>query len=396
MESGRGGGKFDEVFNCFVSKYKNEVGGYGKLLGRGAFGEVRDIKYKNKQMAVKVIEKEKEEKIDGEKLAMNLRSNNIIKIHKIYNDENFKEYARQIEKEKAGRSRENIESSIKDKYYDFIIMEKAVLRDLGKLNEFFHRHNLLKLIETHVFDEDSGDHLLRFYARQIIGALEVLDRNNYIHFDIKPENLLISVNLIIKLSDFSLLREVDENTNEFKLPGGTPGYMTPEYYINKYVKNDVARKQDYFALGSTLFLIKYGLPLLRYKKYDDNEMNADRIVDLLVRNINILKSQVLTDKDFINFIICLIDYNPNDRANFEKIYRNKWLNKYINNGKLDRTIMAFENDEEKLIMELQKKDFIIKKEEYLEKTKDFKNESTSKSNKFRFKKKKKIMIFEFL
>ena len=40
-------------------------------------------------------------------------------------------------------------------------------------------------------------------------------------------------------------------------------------------------------------------------------------------------------------------------------------------------------------MELQKKDFIIKKEEYLEKTKDFKNESTSKSNKFRFKKKKK-------
>lgn len=384
------GGKYDDVFEYFTNKYKNEVSDCGKLLGRGAFGEVRDIKYKNKTMAIKVIEKEKEENIDGEKLAMNLRSFNIIKIHKIYTDENFKEYAKIKEKERdKDRDRERKDLSIKDKNYDFIIMEKAVLRDLGKLNEFFHRHNLLKLIDTHLFDEDSGDNLVRFYARQIIGALETLDRNNYIHFDIKPENLLISVNLIIKLSDFSLLREVDDNEKEFKLPGGTPGYMTPEYYVNKYVKSDVARKQDYFALGSTLFLLKYGLPLLKYKKYDDNEMNADRLMDLLSRNINHLKSQVLTDKDFMKFIISLITYDPDDRANFDKIYRNKWLNKHTINDKLNRTIMAFENDEEKLIMELQKTDFLIKKEEYLEKTKDIKNESTSKSNKFHFKKKKK-------
>ena len=32
------------------------------------------------------------------------------------------------------------------KDYDLNIMDKDVLRDLGKLNEFFHRHNLLKLI----------------------------------------------------------------------------------------------------------------------------------------------------------------------------------------------------------------------------------------------------------
>ena len=160
------------------------------------------------------------------------------------------------------------------------------------------------------------------------------------------------------------MREVDDNEKEFKLPGGTPGYMTPEYYVNKYVKSDVARKQDYFALGSTLFLLKYGLPLLKYKKYDDNEMNADRLMDLLSRNINHLKSQVLTDKDFMKFIISLITYDPDDRANFDKIYRNKWLNKHTINDKLNRTIMAFENDEEKLIMELQKTDFLIKKEEY--------------------------------
>ena len=50
-----------------------------------------------------------------------------------------------------------------------------------------------------------------------------------------------------------------------------------------------------------------------------------------------------------------------------------------NNTELDRTIMAFENDEEKLIMELQKKDFLIKKEKRLKK------ENHSSQIKFRFK-----------
>ena len=328
--------KYESIFKEFKNR-ETDIVGYGKVLGRGAFGEVRDIKIKNKMMAGKIVEKDKNETSEEEKLALDLRGHNIIRINKIYS------------------------RKINNKYFDLIIMDKAVLRDLGKLNEFFHRHNLLKLIFDKPFDDDSGDFLLRFYTRQIIRGYEVLDRNDYIHFDIKPENLLITVNLVIKLSDFSLLKKAEDN---MKLPGGTQGFMTPEYFLEKYVKSELAKKQDYFALGSSLFILKYGQQLLKYKKYDDKRMNADRLTDLIDKDIQYIKAKKFTDKDFKDFLISLIQFKPEDRPSFERIFRSIWLNKNIE--QLDRTVMAFENDEEKLIMELQKQDFLKEKQNLME------------------------------
>ena len=215
--------KYNKIFEEFKNNNKREIFQVGKILGRGAFGEVRDVTYKNKVMAGKVIEKDEDEQTQEEKFVLELRGFNLIKMNKIYT------------------------RKINNKYYDLIIMEKAILRDLGKLNEYFHRHNLLKLIYEEPFDEKSGDYLLKFYAKQIINGLETLDRNDFVHFDIKPENLLVTVNLILKLSDFSILRKVNTQikSEKIKIPGGTPGYMTPEYYINKYVTSEDAKKQDY-------------------------------------------------------------------------------------------------------------------------------------------------------
>jgi serine/threonine protein kinase len=347
--------KYNKIFEEFKNNNKREIFQVGKILGRGAFGEVRDVTYKNKVMAGKVIEKDEDEQTQEEKFVLELRGFNLIKMNKIYT------------------------RKINNKYYDLIIMEKAILRDLGKLNEYFHRHNLLKLIYEDPFDEKSGDYLLKFYAKQIINGLETLDRNDFVHFDIKPENLLVTVNLIRKLSDFNILRKVNSQikSEKIKLPGGTPGYMTPEYYINKYVTSEDAKKQDYFALGACLFILKYGVQLLKFKKYDDSKMNYDRIISLLEKNIAYIKSQKCTDKNFMNFLIKLIMYTPDERPSFEQIYRNKWLNE--NSKELDQTIMAFENDEEKLIMELQKQDFLVKKENIIQKE--------GNQYKFRFKKK---------
>ena len=343
--------KYEDIFNEFLKK-ENDINKIGKVLGRGSFGEVREIKVKNKTLAGKIVEKEKNEKNEGEPLALDLRGQNIIRINKIFS------------------------INYKNKYYNLIIMDKAVLRDLGKLNEFFHRHSLLKLIFDS-FDDNSGDFLLRFYSRQVIRGLEILDRNDYVHFDIRPENLLITVNLVVKLSDFSLLKKVEDN---IKLPGGTQGFLTPEYYLDKNVSSDVAKKQDYFALGACLFIIKYGIQLLKYKKYDDKRMNADHLIDLIERGISYIKAKKYTNKHLKEFLISLIQYKPDDRPYFEQIYRNKWLNKNVE--ELERTVMAFENDEEKLIMELQKKDFLTKREKKV-------NQNKSKQIKFCFKKKLK-------
>ena len=103
-----------EIFEKFL-----EPAEIGKVLGKGAFGEVRDVIIKGKTMAGKIIKKEKLEQTDEEKYSEELRGQNIIKISKI------------------------LQKKIGESYYSLIIMEKAVLRDLGKLNEFYFRHNLL-------------------------------------------------------------------------------------------------------------------------------------------------------------------------------------------------------------------------------------------------------------
>ena len=341
--------EFIEIFNSFQrDKHFNAV---GKLLGKGSFGEVRDISVKNKIMAGKIVKSKNFEK-NGEYVAYDLRGQNIIKINRI------------------------IQKIINGEEYYLIIMEKAILRDLGKLTDYYHNHNLLKLI-FNPFNEVAGDNLLRFYSKQIVNAMEILHRSNYVHFDLKPENLLISISLIIKLSDFSLLKKINERET-LKIPGGTYGYLTREYYIKKdKVTAEEARKQDYFAFGAVLFFLKYGRQMLKYKKVDDNDINIMNILNGLGKEIFTIRSGKFTDKDFIDFILSLIGYTPNDRPNFEQIYRNNWLNKNLE--ELNQIFWGFEYDEEKLIMELQKNDYLIEREKTINK----------KPSRFKFKKNNK-------
>ena len=98
---------------------------------------------------------------------------------------------------------------------------------------------------------------------------------------------------------------------------------------------------------------------MKYKKYDDKKIIADRIVDLLLRNRNYINKQRLIDENLIYFLLGLVNSKPEERLNFEQIYRNKWLNKNVNY--LDNVVTNFETDEEKLLIELLKQDFIIKK-----------------------------------
>ena len=40
------------------------------------------------------------------------------------------------------------------------------------------------------FKETIGDNLLKFLSRQIVKGLELFERNELIHFDVKPENII--------------------------------------------------------------------------------------------------------------------------------------------------------------------------------------------------------------
>ena len=352
--------KIEEIKSLFRKfKFKDEeIKEIGKkIIGTGGFGAVSQVIDKNdNKYAGKLI---KREKIDRKDYTHLPKGPHIVNIMKKYDEK------------------------IDDEYYRLIIMEKALLKDLSTINHDLHLNKRLKLILSPPFEGNIGDNLLRLFACQIISGFETLDRNDYFHFDIKPENILIFKRMKLKISDFDFLSEpndikVNNNKNRLRIPGGTHGYLSPEYYQDKEVSLNIAKKQDYFALGSTLFELKYGEAMIPFEDYHNKLMNADYIIDLLQRSIDLLKSKrIITDKDFANFLLSLIEYDANERPNFEEIYRNKWINK--NREYLKNIYLTNFEDEDKLLMEANKSDFLLTK----------KSEVKKNNSKFIFKRKKK-------
>ena len=188
----------------------------------------------------------------------------------------------------------------------------------------------------------------------------------------------------MKLSDFSLLRSQNSKNIEnglFRIPGGTYGYISPEYYENDLILVDDSKKQDCFALGSTIYYLKYGRHMLDYPIYNnDDDKISDCIMDLLQKAMDNIKSQKLSDQDFIDFLCILINYKPNDRPIFEEIFRNKWLNKNLDKIKeIYNTNFIMEGT---MIIELYKSDYLIYKKKELKK----------KRTKFKFNCKKEMKL----
>ena len=108
------------------------------------------------------------------------------------------------------------------------------------------------------------------YGKQIISGLIYLHRNNVIHNDIKPENILLDDNDHILLSDFGV-SELTDHHNTMIAKKGTFLYFAPEKFFNSF--NLTGEAADIWAFGVTLFAMLYGyLPFIG-KNYDDVKFN---------------------------------------------------------------------------------------------------------------------------
>lgn len=99
----------------------------------------------------------------------------------------------------------------------------------------------------------------KFYAGQIVLVLKYLHEMNIVYRDLKPENLLISANGYIKITDFGFAKELREDTSTLC---GTPEYLAPEIIQSKGHGLAV----DWWALGILMFEMLCGYPPF----YDDN------------------------------------------------------------------------------------------------------------------------------
>ena len=75
-----------------------------------------------------------------------------------------------------------------------------------------------------------GENAGSFFFRQLIDALEYLQSKQVAHLDLKPQNILVSNDLTLKLTDFGISRNV--RTDRLPKYCGTRGYMAPEIVGN--------------------------------------------------------------------------------------------------------------------------------------------------------------------
>eukprot|EP00736_Rhodelphis_marinus_P002871 Rmarinus@m.13599 len=117
----------------------------------------------------------------------------------------------------------------------------------------FARGELFQILED---DQQLPESVVQTIAKQLICALDYLHSNRIIHRDMKPQNILIGYDGLVKLCDFGFARAMSCNTLVLTSIKGTPLYMAPELVQESPYTHAV----DLWSVGVILYELFVGQP----------------------------------------------------------------------------------------------------------------------------------------
>ena len=179
----------------------------------------------------------------------------------------------------------------KDKKYHYLIYEKISGKNLQKLKNEYDDKN-----------QNIEQYLIIIILRGVLNGLIYLNEKNILHRDISPDNIMITDDNEIKIIDFGLSKNY-ENDIEHSVVGKQE-CASPEINkakINKKDKTIYDTKNDIFSLGATMFYLmtcKYPFCKPNKKIY----MRNDEYIDPDIYN-----------EQLINIIMGMLEEDPNKR-----------------------------------------------------------------------------------
>ncbi|VDP88434.1 unnamed protein product [Echinostoma caproni] len=103
---------------------------------------------------------------------------------------------------------------------------------------------------------EAAKNLVRSIACQLVSALYYLHAHRILHRDMKPQNILLGQDGVVKLCDFGFARVMNLNDMVLTSIKGTPLYMAPELVEEKPYDHTA----DLWALGCILYELFIGTP----------------------------------------------------------------------------------------------------------------------------------------
>ncbi|KAJ3125759.1 hypothetical protein HK100_010614 [Physocladia obscura] len=158
-------------------------------------------------------------------------------------------------------------------------------------------------------DTDPGT---RRMFREIVEAVGYCHAMNFVHRDLKLENVLLTPELAVKVIDFGFMRPYNER-NLLDTYCGSIGYAAPEMITGKKYSGPRA---DIWSLGVILYTLLCG-----YLPFDDDN---EAIVHQKINTLDYELPDFLSD-DSKSLISQILQIEPDDRISVPEILQHPWF-----------------------------------------------------------------------
>lgn len=220
-----------------------------------------------------------------------------------------------IRKKKVTKIRKQIETEIQllqKLDHPNIVQCFGVYEDHSKIfivMEYCSKGDLSDLLKVSVLIEDEVKDLFM----GLVSALQYLHKQNVMHRDLKPKNILVSDDDKLKIADFGFAKYL--NTDLSQTICGSPLYMAPEIlHSSPYASNS-----DLWSIGIVLYEMISGKPPYFAKNLEDLKKNIHEVSQFDI--IDSLQVSYACKE----LLFQLLDVNKSSRMSWDEFFNHTWL-----------------------------------------------------------------------